>query len=478
MGSEHGTGRLRPAELRLQPRAESVGAARRFLRGLLHDAGREEWADAAELAVSEIVTNGVLHAHTELTVRVAVRPDLLEVEVSDGNPALPLQRRGQDTEATTGRGLELVAALTRECGVRPESAGKVVWFTLGEASPDHELDEDELLAAWDVDQAWEVSLPSAGGVTEVVLLGLPSTLWLAAREHHLSLLRELVLYVAEHGDTLPSAPDFVRVDEARHLIYTSLIAEIDRAREQGTLRKPVPAGHPSPLPDVPEAVDLRLAVGAGMGSAFAAMQDALDLGEQLAVHDLLLVRPGLPEIVAVRDWACEQVVAQLAGVAPAPWPGTDQSRFTELVNDRADPAFPQWDSSVVTEAARGVVAADDANRIIAISASLARTVGWEPDEIVGRRVVALIPPELREAHVAGFSRHLSTGQAHVLGVDLELPVLRKDGTQVTCTFLIEKAAVGSGRPVYLAWIEPLPDGTGSDGSGGYGTSTRPGSGSC
>jgi hypothetical protein len=76
---------------------------------------------------------------------------------------------------------------------------------------------------------------------------------------------------------------------------------------------------------------------------------------------------------------------------------------------------------------------------------------------VGRRVVALIPPELREAHVAGFSRHLTTGETNVLGVPLELPVLRRDGTQIRCSFLIERAEVGTRRPVYLAWIEPVPD---------------------
>ena len=48
----------------------------------------------------------------------------------------------------------------------------------------------------------------------------------------------------------------------------------------------------------------------------------------------LLIHPGLPEVVAVRDWACEQVTAQLAGTAPAPWPGADQERFTTAVHER------------------------------------------------------------------------------------------------------------------------------------------------
>jgi PAS domain S-box-containing protein len=125
------------------------------------------------------------------------------------------------------------------------------------------------------------------------------------------------------------------------------------------------------------------------------------------------------------------------------------------VHDRAgDGPAQAWDASAVRDADRGVVAADDANRIIAVSRPLAAELGWEVDDLVGRRVVALIPPPLREAHVAGFSRHLHTGEAHVLGVPLRLPVLRADGSEVECDFLIEQADADGGRPVYLAWITP------------------------
>lgn len=452
-------GRVAPAdELRLEPLAESVRKARRFLRARLREAGREAWSDAAELALSEVVTNGVLHAHTELLVRVRVETDAVHVEVADTNPALPMQRRGHDSDATTGRGLELVAALCRDCGVRPDPAGKVVWFEVGNSAAADESTEEDLLAAWDTDGAWDVEddRPSAdlGEMREVVLVGMPVALWHAAREHHHALLRELVLYLAEHGDTLPVVPDLVLADQARHLIWTHLRELVEGAQQTGDAHRPLADGHPRPLRDVPAVVDLRLRVPATMAPAFGAMQDALDVCEQLAVADLLLVRPGLPEIVAVRDWACEQVVAQLSGVPASPWGGTDQSQFTEQVHDRAHPDAPQWDASLVTDSARGVVAADDANRIIAISEPLARTVGWDRDDIVGRRVVALVPPALREAHVAGFSRHLTTGQAHVLGVPLTLPVLHRDGSEVTCSFLVERAPSGGGRPVYLAWIEP------------------------
>ncbi len=66
----------------------------------------------------------------------------------------------------------------------------------------------------------------------------------------------------------------------------------------------------------------------------------------------------------------------------------------------------------------------------------------------------IIPPRFREAHVAGFSRHLSTGDARALGVELILPVLRADGTELDCRFLIDSEAAGGGV-VYRARITPL-----------------------
>jgi PAS domain S-box-containing protein len=189
--------------------------------------------------------------------------------------------------------------------------------------------------------------------------------------------------------------------------------------------------------------------------AYTALRQAMRVSEQLAVEGRLLTRPGLPEILELREWVCDQILDQAAGKEPTPWRGTAQARFETMSQEWAAPAPPQWDTILVSDSERGVVAADDANRIVAISRSLAEALGWEIDDLVGRRVVTLIPPELREAHIAGFSRHLHTGQAHALGVPLELPVLRRDDTRVLCSFMVEQAPAHAGRSVYIAWIEPL-----------------------
>ena len=423
----------------------SASQARRLVRQFLEEIGRHAWLDPAELAISEVVTNASLHAHTPIDIRLTSYADQVCVEVRDFNNTLPVQRN-YDVQATTGRGMALVAAVTLECGVHPlGDGGKVVWFCVGDPPASS---ADDVLLEWDV-EAWPEPSPSSAETCRVVLASMPATLWLSARQHHDAILRELVLHCAEH-----EAPeiDLAAVDKARSTISNALISAVEEAQASGSARPVLPDGHPSPLPWVPDDLDLRIDVPSEAGWQFAALQDALDLAEALALEEKLLLHPGLPEIIAVRDWACEQVITQLAGGPPAAWPGTAQMRFETDVRALE---VVEWDSSIVGDSDRRVIAADEANRIVAVSRPLARLLGWRPDDLVGRRVVTVVPPALREAHVAGFSRHLTTGEAHVLGVPLDLPVLHKDGSEVQCRFMIERAPVNAGRSVYMAWIEPL-----------------------
>jgi PAS domain S-box-containing protein len=283
---------------------------------------------------------------------------------------------------------------------------------------------------------------------------MPPTLYLAARQHHDGLLRELVLFCASHPDV---SADFARTDQARRIVGDALDEAIAAALDAGEARPTVPEGHPSPLPPMPLTVDLRLPMEHQLSRLFEVMAETLDTAERLAAAEKLLVYPGLPEIVEVRDWVCHQVIAQLAGVAPTAWHGAMHERYEtdrRGLNGRGEPV---WDATLVRDSDRGVVAADDTNRIVAVSRPLADLLGWQVDDLVGRRVVTLIPPALREAHVAGFSRHLSTGEAHVLGQPVDLPVLRSDGTEVMCRFLVERAPANPGRSVYVAWISPLEE---------------------
>jgi len=431
----------------LAPTPASASIARRLLADALLACDHEEWLDAAQLAVSEIITNGVLHAHTALMLSARCSPAELRVEVLDTNPALPSQRQyGQ--EATTGRGMMLIAAVTTSSGVIPVDGGKIVWFVISAAAA--EPNAEDLLAAWSDDEG-DLPSPSSDGRV-VTLAGLPPTLWSAAVQHHDGLLRELALYRRGREQTVD---DLVVADRARFAIRSALDRALAAARAEGRARNPLPATHPARMEEVPELLDLEVEVlGEDPAADFSVMQDVLDEAERLAGHGQLLSRPGLPEIIALRDWAAESTIAQLNGQHPAPWPGAAAERFAQSVDERARQV--DFDVSHVRDADRGAIAADDANRILAISRSLAQALGWEPDDLVGRRVVAIVPPRFREAHVAGFTRHLTTGQAHALNVRLELPVLHADASEIPCEFYIEAHRSNSGRAVYIAWVTPLP----------------------
>jgi anti-sigma regulatory factor (Ser/Thr protein kinase) len=115
----------------------------------LKQIGRNGWLEAAELAVSEVVTNAALHAHTSVELRMAAYADRACVEVRDFNPTLPV-RRNYDVEAPTGRGMSLVSAITLECSVHPlGEEGKVVWFCVGD--PPAGSGNDTLLE-WDPEE--------------------------------------------------------------------------------------------------------------------------------------------------------------------------------------------------------------------------------------------------------------------------------------------------------------------------------------
>ena len=456
---------------RFAPEPRSVGLARRFVADVLIDAGRPEWVDVAELLVSEMVTNAVLHAHTDIDVVLAVRNDAARLEVRDRSPALPAQR-SYDVHATTGRGVGLVTMLSRSSGVEVIPGGKAVWCVIAD-----EPDVDEAPAMFadvadldDLDDGSPASAAApAGGEWSaattprppVVLQNLPTVLWAAAQQHDDALLREYVLWrslqpddaAATDGDAQPRL-DSVAADRAHALLADSVQIAIAAALARGAPVATLPSGHRAPAPRLPEVLDVTVAVGADQRAWFTSLQDVLDAADALSARELLLVRPALPEIVALRDWCCDQVVAQLSGVAASPWPGTAQERFAVEVN--TERARPVWDDALLKSTSRAVVAADDFNRIVGLSAAASELLGWPVEELVGRRVVTIIPPELREAHVAGFTRHLTTGVAHALGVDLELPVLHRDGRTMMCRFLVEAAPAAAGRSVYLAWLSALP----------------------
>ncbi|WP_225847697.1 SpoIIE family protein phosphatase [Streptomyces sp. HPF1205] len=112
----------------LEPQAQTAGRARRLVRQALRRWDLHEQLDAAELLVSEIVTNAVRYAERPITLRL-LRTDVLRCEVGDDAPLLPRMRHAAPEEEG-GRGLYLVNRMAQRWGATRLGAGKVVWFEL------------------------------------------------------------------------------------------------------------------------------------------------------------------------------------------------------------------------------------------------------------------------------------------------------------------------------------------------------------
>jgi anti-sigma regulatory factor (Ser/Thr protein kinase) len=113
------------------PEAQAVRDARSFVVGSPAASGVDP--DLLAMAVSELASNAVLHARSSFTVSSEGLPDGVRVEVSDGSDVVPRPRQPEPSRVT-GRGLMIVAEVSRAWGVRRIPTGKVVWFEMGRAT--------------------------------------------------------------------------------------------------------------------------------------------------------------------------------------------------------------------------------------------------------------------------------------------------------------------------------------------------------
>jgi anti-sigma regulatory factor (Ser/Thr protein kinase) len=139
----------------------AVPAARTLVRTHLRGHGLDGLVDNAELIVSELVGNVVLHVGGTVEVAVEVSADEVLLSVTDGSPLSPHLRVFSRT-SSTGRGMRLVHSLSAEHGVRPSGDGKTIWVRLTPASS--ERGDDEIAEVFaDIDWMAELSEIELGG---------------------------------------------------------------------------------------------------------------------------------------------------------------------------------------------------------------------------------------------------------------------------------------------------------------------------
>ena len=443
------------ARQRLEPHPSSVSRARRLVTRALGDLGRDELADAAALAVSELVTNALVHAGTPMEVVVTQRETDVVVEVVDDNPRLPFRRHNAEM-AGTGRGLHLVEQLTTAWGARERPPGKAVWFLMGDEptggsaaggdSADADLDRD-LLAGLDADAELDALLTAFPEEApppqhrEVVLLDVPLLLHAAWQQQAESLLREYLLTRLSGDDDRVEAElgTHASVHEAVVLLQEHLPAP-----ELGDEPEALMAAAVEPLVSADQVV---LPVPAAAADSFERLDTMLDAVMELADVGALLTPPTQPEVREFRRWLCREVRDQLAGAAaPRSWSGHLRGRPA-----LGGAAPPSWDSADVATATQALVAAGDTNSILAASPRAVRLLGYESAaELTGRRLLDIIPERFHQAHLAGVTLHAFVGRSPLLGQPVVVPALRRDGTEVPVHLLVEVVSLPGGRHVFIA----------------------------
>ena len=403
--------------------AASARRARHLVATAVAASGHEELVDRATLLVSEVVTNSILHAGTEMRLRCRPSGAGVRVEVFDRSSLMPSVRH-YDADATTGRGLGLVSALATSWGVDCEDDGKTLWF---------ELDDSGAGDKGSARSEPVIQSPPPETTLEVRLCGASPPLVQATIEHGDALLRELALFSlgGELDDALPHGWQLPQFD----------VSPILAAAEAATAAMQAKA-------------DLNVGLPAGADAAATERLRLVDHADALAREGRLLCAPALPEVAVCRHWIYSQIAEQAAGFATQAW------ELPELLEPaRAAAALPAEELERLQRATAATVVADDANRIIFVNEAAGDLLGWATDALVGQRLTVLIPPELREAHLAGFSRLQVTGQPRILGVTVHVPALRRDGTPVEVALTIERVAGGGGRSAFRAVLAPTVGGS-------------------
>ncbi|MEU1127987.1 ATP-binding protein, partial [Streptomyces sp. NPDC005899] len=416
MGDQNAPG---PSPRRFPPRPESVASARHFVRTALGDTAPDV-VHTAELLAGELVTNAVLHARTQVQVSVRHAGGRIHVRVTDERPGRSPVPREDPSHSWTGWGLVLVERLARRYGVDAGPSHKTVWFDLrtGGGPPPPP-------SGW--------GTPACSGVT-VTLIDFPAALYAACRRRRHALLRELVLAGPAAGLLGVRPGDLVTAHDTSNLISACVAAATGRQPSAADARSLPPS--------------LSLSVPADAAPAVLTLRHVLDLAEEAAREEHLLGRPTLPQARAFRAWLFDQIAGQLAGAHPTAWtvvPRDPSVNVSGLV---------PWEPAHIQAGRTPAVAADEENRIIAVNDPAAAMLGWEVDDLLGRRLTTLVPEHLRQRNRAAFSSLLLTGRPRILGRSVPLPALHRDGRLVPVRLVIQTQETADGRTVFVAQLTP------------------------
>lgn len=414
----------------LPPDGASVGLARRMVRTLLRSTPMEAFTDDAELVVSELVTNALVHAGGEVQLTLALSGSGLRVDVADDSAHLPV-RRDYSTSSGTGRGLHLIESLVTRWSTFRLGQGKVVWVEMEDPQGAPFAGARPPLPAPEL---------AAQDVAQVELRNVPLLMHAAWQEHASALLREHLLVKLDEDPTILER--HARASDAMNILHEQVPVP-----DLGADPDAVMAGALEPHVSI-ESMTLR--VPSRSVAHFAVLDELIRDALHLAASHRLLVPPTQPEVRAMSHWLCVEVTEQSgSGRPPRRWSAPDPQRNAGL--EGTDSGIEGWDSAEVSGSPRALLATNDAGQIVGVSPAALAVLGYEDaGDLVGHAVTCIVPSRYRQAHIAGTTLHVVNGRAPLLGHAITVPVVLADGHEATREMTVVSRSLPTGRHLFVA----------------------------
>ena len=281
--------------------ARGVQDARRWVADLCTEIGRPELAECAQLGVSELVTNALLHGEPPITVRMRGTAEHPRVEVRDSSveapilPSEPLDRPETDGLLLTfGRGLSIVARCSDAWGAEIEDDGKVVWFApAAEFADGHGVPG----AITGVDHSRLKATPTRDRV-RIHILDVPLALYVGFQQHFRELRREVRLLALAHESDYPLAKSL-----------SDLFGSLDRQLREGIGVEQIEAA----LAQGSESTDLVVHMPRATATTLVRFVELLELADEFCRAERLLSLARSAEQRKFQAWFLTEFVRQANG---------------------------------------------------------------------------------------------------------------------------------------------------------------------
>jgi PAS domain S-box-containing protein len=158
------------------------------------------------------------------------------------------------------------------------------------------------------------------------------------------------------------------------------------------------------------------------------------------------------------------LTSTMAGTAPPDDAGELRARIAELERQLEDARAAsaaraeneQRYRALVDADPDGVVIIDAESTILAVNPAMARIFGYTAEQMVGKPLTVLMPHRLREGHMKGTRRYLSSGERSIPWQGVQVPAMRRDGTEFPVEINFGEYVSG-GRKVFAGFMTDITE---------------------